>query len=145
MQVQPYLIFGGRCQEALNFYRDAIGAEVGMVMRFNECPEPPPPGMIPDNWGDKVMHSELKVGDTLVMASDGGCTDSNQTHQGFSLALSVGNDAEAKRMFTALSEGGQVTMPLGKTFFSPSFGILTDRFGVSWMVVAQAEPASLAA
>jgi PhnB protein len=101
--------------------------------------------MIPDNWGDKVMHSELKVGDTLVMASDGGCTESNQTHQGYSLALSVANEAEAKRMFTALSDGGQVAMPLGKTFFSPSFGILTDRFGVSWMIVAQVEATALAA
>jgi PhnB protein len=145
MQVQPYLMFGGRCEEAVNFYRGALGAEIEMLMRFREAPDKPPPGMVPDNWDDKVMHCAFKVGPTMVMATDGGCTEANQTHQGYSLALSVANEAEAKRMFAALSEGGQVTMPLGKTFFSASFGILTDRFGVSWMVVAEAEPAALAA
>jgi PhnB protein len=144
MLVQPYLMFGGRCQEAIDFYRDAIGAEVQCVMRFREAPEQPPPGMIPDNWGDKVMHSAFKVGDTLVMASDG-CDSTGTSFQGISLALTVANEAEAERTFSALSDRGQVTMPLAKTFFSPSFGTLNDRFGVSWMVVVEAEAKAMAA
>jgi PhnB protein len=144
MLVQPYLFFGGRCQEAVDFYRDALGAEVQMLMRFDESPEPPPPGMVPDNWGDKVMHVCLKIGDTLVMASDG-CGSGEASFNGFSLALSVANEAEADRAFAALSDRGQVTMPLGKTFFSPRFGMLVDRFGVGWTVVAEAEAQALAA
>ena len=144
MLVQPYLSFGGRCQEAVEFYGDALGAEVQMLIRFKESPEPPPPGMIPDDWGDKVMHACLKIGDTLVMASDG-CAGNEASFSGFSLALSVANEAEADRTFAALSDRGQVTMPLGKTFFSPRFGMLVDRFGVSWTVVAQAEAQALAA
>ncbi len=144
MLVQPYLFFGGRCQEAVEFYGDVLGAEVQMLIRFKESPEPPPPGMIPDDWGDKVMHACLKIGDTLVMASDG-CAGNEAGFSGFSLSLSVANEAEADRTFAALSDRGQVTMPLGKTFFSPRFGMLVDRFGVSWTVVAQAEAQALAA
>lgn len=144
MLIQPYLYFGGRCQEAVDFYRDVLGAEVQMLMRFGESPDQPPPGMIPDGWDDKIMHVCLKFGDTLVMASDG-CGTAASGFQGFSLALSVPNESEADRRFAALSEGGQVTMPLGKTFFSPRFGMLVDRFGVSWTVVAEAEAAALAA
>jgi PhnB protein len=137
MLVQPYLMFGGRCQEAVDFYRDALGAEVEMLMRFKESPEPAPPGMVPDNWGDKIMHCSFKVGDTVLMASDG-CSSSEKNFQGFSLSLTAANEAEADRRFAALSERGQVTMPLGKTFFSPRFGMLADRFGVGWMIrVAQ--------
>jgi PhnB protein len=140
MLVQPYLMFGGRCQEAIDFYQKALGAELLMLMRFKEAPEAPPPGMMPDNWGDKVMHSAFKVGDTLVMASDGCATgDSETKFQGVSLALTVANPAEAEKKFAALSQGGNVTMPLTKTFFSPSFGTLNDRFGVSWMVVVSDE------
>ena len=143
MSVQPYLTFGGRCQEAVDFYRDVLGAEVEMLMRFKECPDTPPPGMIPANWGDKVMHCSLKIGDTVLMASDG-CA-SGENFQGFSLALTVANEAEADRKFAALSKSGQVTMPLGKTFFSKRFGMLVDRFGVNWMVNVPAEAKSLAA
>ena len=111
MQVQPYLMFGGRCEEAVNFYRDALGAEIEMLMRFREAPDKPPPGMVPDNWDDKVMHCAFKVGPTMVMATDGGCTEANQTHQGYSLALSVANEAEAKRMATlyGLQRSGDVS------------------------------------
>jgi PhnB protein len=144
MLVQPYLMFGGRCQEAIDFYQAALGAEVQMLMRFKESPEPPPPGMVPDNWGDKVMHAAFKIGDTLVMASDG-CATGETKFQGVSLALSVADVAEAERAFAALSERGQVTMPLAKTFFSRSFGMLVDRFGVSWMVVVEAEAKAMAA
>src|SRR5437870_5218670 len=144
MSVQPYLTFGGRCQEAVDFYRDALGAEVEMLMRFKESPEPTPPGMVPDNWGDKIMHCSLKIGDTVLMASDG-CASSEKSFQGFSLSLTVANEAEADRKFAALSDRGQVTMPLGKTFFSKRFGMLVDRFGVSWMVIVPAEAKALAA
>jgi len=138
MLVQPYLMFGGRCQEAIDFYKAALGAEVLMLMRFKESPEAAPPGMMPDNWGDKVMHSAFKIGDTLIMASDG-CNSTQTGFQGISLALTVANPAEAEKKFAALSGGGQVTMPLTKTFFSPSFGTVNDRFGVSWMVVVSDE------
>ena len=144
MLVQPYLFFGGRCEEAIAFYRDALGAEVQMLMRFNEAPDSPPPGMMPENWGDKVMHACLKIGDTLLMASDG-CNTNEAGFKGFSLSLTASNEAEADRKFAALADGGQVTMPLGKTFFSPRFGMLVDRFGVSWMVIVPAEASALAA
>jgi PhnB protein len=131
MQVQPYVFFDGRCEEALEFYRGALGAEVTALMRFKECPEP---GMAPQDSGEKVMHASFRVGETTVLASDGRCTG-KPGFEGFSLALTVSDDAEAKRMFTALSDGGQVQMPLEKTFFAPSFGVVADRFGVPWMIV----------
>lgn len=134
MNVQPYLMFNGRTEEAIDFYRKAVGAQVTALMRFKDAPEPPPPGMIPDSWSDKVMHSSFKVGDAELMASDG-CQSDGAAFAGISLALSVASPEEADAKFAALSEGGQVTMPLMKTFFSPSFGTLTDRFGVSWMIV----------
>lgn len=144
MTVQPYLMFGGRCQEAVDFYRDAIGAEVRMLMRFKEAPDQPPPGMVPPNWDEKIMHSEIKIGDTVVMASDG-CDTNGPSFKGFSLTFSAPNEAEADRTFAALSDGGQVTMPLGKTFFAPRFGMLVDRFGLSWMIIVQAEASAIAA
>jgi len=144
MLVQPYLMFGGRCQEAIDFYRDAVGAEVQMLLRFKDGPDKPPPGMIPDNWDDKVMHACLKFGDTQVMASDG-CNTIGSEYKGFSLALTVPNEADADRRFAALSQGGQVTMPLAKTFFSPRFGMLVDRFGVSWMIVVESAETARAA
>ena len=134
MNVQAYLMFNGRTEEAIEFYKKAVGAEVTALMRFKEAPEPPPPGMIPDGWGDKVMHSSFKVGDAELMASDG-CQSDSAGFSGISLALSVKSPEEAEAKFTALAEGGEVTMPLASTFFSPSFGTLTDRFGVSWMIV----------
>ncbi|HLF96325.1 MAG TPA: VOC family protein [Methylococcaceae bacterium] len=135
MQVQPYLFFNGRCEEALAFYRDKLGAEVTMLMRFKESPEPQPPGMLPVGWEDKVMHANLRIGDTGLMASDG-CSPEQPAFQGFSLTLAVADDAQAQRRFQALADGGQVQMPLGPTFFATSFGMVADRFGVSWMVLA---------
>jgi PhnB protein len=135
MQVQPYLNFNGRCQEAIDFYRKALGAEVTMLMHFKDCPEPQQNSMISPENKDKVMHAALKIGDTTVFASDGRCAGATN-FQGISLALNPKNEAEAKRLFGALADGGQVQMPLTKTFFSPSFGMLADRFGVAWMVVA---------
>ncbi|WP_371348186.1 VOC family protein [Ancylobacter sp. IITR112] len=134
MNVQAYLMFNGRTEEALAFYGRAIGAEVTALMRFGEAPEAPPPGMIPEGWDDKVMHASFRVGAAELMASDG-CQSDGAGFAGISLALSVASPAEAEQRFAALSEGGTVTMPLGPTFFAPAFGTLTDRFGVSWMVV----------
>jgi PhnB protein len=133
MNVQSYLMFDGRCEEALEFYREALGAEVTMLMRFSESPEPCAPGMIPPGSENKVMHASFRVGDATLMASDGNCTGQPK-FAGISLSLTVADADTAKRLFTALGDGGQVQMPLNKTFFSPSFGMVADRFGVSWMV-----------
>ncbi len=135
MIVQPYLFFGGRAEEAIDFYRNAVGATVEMLMRNRESPEPPPPGMLPAGSENKVMHASMRIGNSLVMISDGMC-DGKEEFKGFSLSLTVGEDAEAERRFKALSEGGTVTMPLGKTFFASRFGMCTDRFGVGWMVMS---------
>jgi len=140
MKVEPYVSFNGRCDEAIEFYKTAVGAKVEMLMRFKECPEPPPSGPFPPEMLDKVMHSSLQIGDSIVMATDGGCQTKTGI-SGISLSLTVSNDAEAKRVFTALADGGKIGMPLGKTFFASSFGMVTDRFGVSWMVIAHARPA----
>jgi PhnB protein len=130
--VQPYLFFGGRCDEALEFYGNALGAQVDFIMRYNECPEPMPPGRIPPGFEKKVMHATFHIGGTTLMASDG--CEASAKFEGFSLSLSVPAEAEAKRAFDALATGGRVEMPLGKTFWSPCFGMLTDRFGIGWMV-----------
>ena len=134
MQVQPYLFFNGRCEEAIAFYRQTLGAEVVMMMRFSESPEPHAPGTIPPGAENKVMHAALRIGETTVLASDGrneGGTD----FRGFALSLSPSTEEEANRLFAALSAGGQVQMPLNKTFYSPRFGMVSDRFGVLWMVM----------
>jgi len=133
MQLQPYLFFEGRCEEAIEFYRSALGAEVTMLMRFKDNPEPPPPGTVPPGSENKVMHANFRIGDTTVLASDGRC-GGRPTFQGFSLALTPKTDAEAERLFASLAAGGQVQQPLIKTFFSSRFGVVADRFGVSWMV-----------
>lgn len=133
MQVQAYLFFDGRCEEAVEFYRKALGAEVTTLMRFKDSPEPPPPGMVPPGSENKIMHTSFRIGDTTVMASDGRC-QGQPSFQGFSLSLTVPNETEADRVFAALADGGQVQMPLTKTFWSPRFGMIADRFGVAWMV-----------
>ena len=136
MQVQPYLFFDGRCEEAIEFYRTRLGAEVTMLMRFKDSPEPHQPGMIPPGAENKVMHANLRIGDTAVLASDGRC-QGKPSFQGFALSLGVATEAEADRYFAALAEGGQVHMPLTKTFFASRFGMVADRFGVSWMIIAE--------
>ncbi|HEY1337219.1 MAG TPA: VOC family protein [Bryobacteraceae bacterium] len=132
MQVQPYLNFDGRCEEAVEFYRRALGAEVEMLMRFKDAPpEACGPGAAPP--GDKVMHASFRVGNSKVMASD--CHGEGRPNfQGFSLSLTVPNEAAAEKLFAALGDGGQVQVPLTQTFFSPRFGVVADRFGVSWMI-----------
>jgi PhnB protein len=130
--IQPYLFFGGRCEEALEFYRTALGAKVDFMMRYKECPEPMPPGRIPAGFGNKVMHATFHVGGTTLMASDG--CEEGASFAGFSLSLTLPTEAEVDRAFAALAAGGKVEMPLTKTFWSPRFGMLTDRFGIGWML-----------
>jgi PhnB protein len=134
LQVQPYLFFDGRCDEAIAFYRDALGAEVTALMRFKESPDP---SACPPELGDKVMHVNLRIGATAIMASDGRCQGAAK-FEGFGLSLSARDVPEAERLFGALAAGGQVQMPMGKTFFSPAFGMVTDRLGVTWMVLVEA-------
>src|ERR1700712_3422503 len=133
MKVEPYLFFNGRAEEAIEFYKRAVGAQVTMLLRYKEAPESPPPGMLPPGSENKVMHASFTVGESTVMASDGDCNGAAKM-EGFSLSITAKSDAEAERVFNALLEGGKVRMPLGKTFFSTKFGMLTDKFGLEWMV-----------
>ena len=133
MPVQPYLIFEGRCEEAIEFYKKALGAKVEMLMRFKQAPDQ---SMISPGSAEKVMHAAIKVGDSAVLMSDGRNTG-KANFQGFSLTLYAKDAAEADKMFNALAAGGEVRMPLDKTFFSPRFGMLADKFGVGWMVIVQ--------
>ncbi len=132
--VQPYLFFDGRCEEALEFYRKALGAEVEMLMRYKDSPDP----AAMHGSENKVMHANFHIGNTQLMASDGNC-EGKPSFQGFGLSLTVSSEAEAEKLFSALAVGGQVQTPLSKTFFSPRFGMVTDRFGVLWMIIVSAE------
>ena len=132
MNVEPYLFFEGRTEEALEFYRQKLGAKVEAVLRYKENPEPK---YNPPNSDNKVMHALFSIGDTKVMASDGNCTG-KPSFQGFALTINARDAAEAKQRFDALADGGQVQMPMTQTFFSPRFGMVADRFGVSWMIMA---------
>ena len=135
MKIQPYLFFNGRCEEAIDFYGRALGAKVTELMRFKESRETMESGYVPADFAEKVMHCSIRIGDQEIMASDG-MTSEKQNFHGVSLTITVANDAEADRTFAALLDGGQVQMPLDKTFFASRFGMLADRFGVSWMVIS---------
>lgn len=134
MEIQPYLFLDGRCEEAIAFYREALGAEVAMMMRASECPVP---SNDPAMTGNKIMHAAVRVGEAMILMSDGR-SQSGPGFQGFSLAITAKDKAEAERLFAALANGGQVRMPMAETFFSPAFGMLADRFGVGWMVLVRA-------
>ena len=136
-QIQPYLFFEGRCEEALQYYSKHLGAKVEMLMRNKESPEPPPPGM--NAPGEKIMHVAFRIGETQILASDGMCSGKPK-FEGISLTINARDDAEAKRIFNALADGGQVRMPLTATFFASSFGMVADRFGLGWMVIAGSKP-----
>jgi PhnB protein len=138
-QIEPYLFFDGRCEEAIEFYKKAVGARVNMMMRFKESPEPPPSGAHPPGTENKIMHANMSIGTTTIMLSDGRC-QGKPNFDGFSLAISVPTEAEADQAFSALAEGGKVEMPLTRTFFSPRFGMLEDRFGVGWMILVPQHP-----
>lgn len=130
--IQPYLFFNGRCEEAIDYYRAVLGAEVEMMMRFKECPDPPPEGMLPPGYEEKIMHASFRIRGSVVMASDG-CGEET-AFGGFALSLSLPDEASCDEVFDQLAKGGTIDMPLDKTFWSPRFGMLTDRFGVSWMI-----------
>jgi PhnB protein len=130
-KVENYLFFNGRCEEAIEFYRNALGAEVQMLVRFKESPDQ---SMIAPGMENKVMHATLKIGETTIMASDGR-GQGQLNFDGFSLSIPARNPEEAQKLFAALSDGGKVGMPMGKTFFSPCFGMTADKFGVGWMVI----------
>lgn len=132
MRFQTYLFFDGRCEEAINFYKSVLGADEITLLRMKDSPEPHPPGVVPSGSENKVLHASFRIGDTTVLASDGHC-QGTPTFQGFSLVLTVASEAEADRLFDLLADGGNVQMPLTKTFYSPRFGMVADRFGVSWM------------
>ncbi len=132
-ELTPYLFFGGRCEEALAFYRDAVGAEVEMLMRFDESPEPTPPGMLPPGFEKKVMHASVRIGGARLMVADG--CEARINFDGFQLALTVPTEAAARAAFDGLAAGGAVQMPLTPTFWSPCFGMVKDQFGVAWMVM----------
>ena len=137
--VQAYLCFEGKCEEALEFYKKALGAKVSMLMRFKDSPEPPKPGCTPADL-NKVMHAQFLIGETVIMASDGRATGSPK-FEGTSLALTVKTEAEADQAFNALANGGAIEMPLAKTFFSARFGVVVDKFGVCWMVLVTPDTA----
>lgn len=141
MQVQTYLIFNGRAEEAIAFYRKTLGAEVTMLMRMKENPEPGPAGTLPPGWEDKVMHAEIRIGETTLMISDGP-HQAQPSFEGFSLTLIADDDRQAERWFAALADGGSVSQPLIKTFFSSRFGMLTDHIGVPWTIIVAAAGAS---
>jgi PhnB protein len=130
MQIQPYLFFDGRCEEAIAFYKKALGAEVEMLVHWRDSPDQ---SMTTPANENKVMHSTFRIGETTLMASDG--NSEKPEFKGFSLSISAPDETEAKKLFGALSEGGHVQMPLMKTFFSPCFGTLRDKFGVTWMII----------
>ena len=134
MLTEPYLFFEGRCEEAVDFYRKHLGAEVGTLMRNKESPEPHQPGMLPPGSENKVMHGVIKIGDSKVMVSDGRCSG-KPVFQGFALTITAPDVARADKMFAALADGGQVQVAQAKTFFSPRFGMVTDRFGVLWIII----------
>jgi PhnB protein len=132
--IHPYLFFEGRCEEAIEFYKKTLGAEIQMVMRYKESPEPPPADCLPAGCENKIMHGQIRIGPSVVMMSDGRCSG-RSNFEGFSLSLSYSTEAEVDRRFNALAEGGKIIMPLAKTFYSSRFGMLTDRFGVGWMLI----------
>ena len=136
MLVQSYLFFEGHCDEAIAFYQRALDAEVMMLLRFKDHPDPAQLGTRPPGTAEKVMHASLRIGDTAVMVSDGR-NQGKPDFQGFAQSLTVATEAEAEQRFAALADGGQVTMPLAKTFFSPRFGMVADRFGVTWIVMVR--------
>jgi len=137
MKVQPYLFFEGRCEEAADFYREVLGAEIQFMMRYKDNPEPAKPGMLPAGSEDRIMHMNLRIGDTQIMASDGMCNGRPEM-SGFRLSLELPNTVEAERVYAALGEGGQVRMPLAKTFFADAFAMLDDRYGTPWMLIVPA-------
>jgi PhnB protein len=138
MPLDSYLFFAdGRAEEAIGFYTSALDAGTEMLMRFSDSPDPVPPEMIPGGDASRIMHACLRIAGARLMISDGGCGDGPGGFQGFSLTLSFPDVGAVESAFAALGDGGAARMPLGPTFFSPAFGMLTDRFGVPWSLLAE--------
>lgn len=138
MQVHSYLFFEGRCEEALEFYKKALGAKPGMLMRYGDSPESCPEGMLPPGSDNKIMHGEITIGETMVMVSDGRVSG-KPNFDGFSLSVNFTDSKDAEKAFNALADGGEIGMPLGPTFFAITFGMVKDRFGMNWMVIVPRE------
>jgi PhnB protein len=136
MKVQPYLFFDGRCEEALDYYKKTVGADVTFMMRFKESPDKEACASMPPNAGEKIMHAAFKIGETLIMASDG-MSSGNPEFKGFSLSIHSNSEAEADKLFNALADGGKVQAPISKTFFARKFGMVADKFGMNWMVIVE--------
>ena len=135
MRVQPYLTFEGRCEEALTFYQAALSAEILSMMRYKDSPLPEGTGARPPGSDEKIMHASLRIGDSVLMASDGRCSGAPE-FKGVSLSLALPDPAQAIRIFAALAQGGEVLVPMTETFFAQRFGMVADRFGLSWLVLA---------
>jgi PhnB protein len=129
MQINPYLTFGGQCAEAFRFYAQTLGG----TLEVQTHGESPMAGQVPESWNDLVLHARLVVGDEILMGSDRP-PDDTAAMQGFSVSVSVDDPTEADRIFAALAEGGNVTMPIAESFWAARFGMLVDRFGTPWMV-----------
>jgi len=134
MLLQPYLFFEGRCEEAISFYQKAVGAKAGVINRFKDSPDPP---IARPEMADKIMHAEIRIGDNVLLVSDGMSSTGQPRFQGFSLSLQVADAEEAEKVFLALSVGANIQTPLTETFFATRFGMLTDRFGIGWMIIAR--------
>jgi len=134
MNLQPYVFFNGRCEEALNFYTEKLGAQVTFKMLFKDAPPPDPNNPSRPELADKIMHANVQLGSSTWMASDGNCDPAAGPFNGFSLSLTIEDIAAAEKCFNALAEGGQVVMPFGQTFWSKGFGMVVDRFGLMWMI-----------
>jgi PhnB protein len=138
MFIEPYLFFNGRCEEAIEYYTRTAGARLEMAMRYRESPDPVPEGRVPGGWEDKILHASLLIGGARLMLSDGGSSEA-PSFRGFALSLALPDEAEARRVFDAFAASGSAVMPLGRTFWSPCFGMAVDRFGVLWMITVAGE------
>ncbi|MFI5093961.1 MAG: VOC family protein [Candidatus Acidiferrales bacterium] len=131
MQLNPYLLFNGQCEEAFKFYEKCLGGKIEMLSTFGDSPMAK---QVPPEWYGKVMHASLKLGDGMILMGSDPPPDNYQVPQGFSVSLSVKDPAETERIFNELAQDGKVTMPIQKTFWSPRFGMLVDRFGIPWIL-----------
>ena len=130
MQMNPYLSFNGRCEEAFNFYQQCLGGEIGAIFRYAGTPMS---GEVPADWQEKIMHGSITIGEQVLMAADV-APERYEEPKGFSLSLQIKSTAEAERIFRELSSNGRVVVPLEKTFWAALFGVLVDPFGISWLI-----------
>lgn len=130
MQVNPYLLYNGNCEEAFNYYVRALGGKVDMMARYQGSPAA---DHVPPEWASKVMHAQLSIDGEVLMAADAP-PGAAKPPAGFAVSLQVEDPAKADRVFAALADGGEITMPIDKTFWARRFGMCVDRFGIPWMI-----------